>query len=942
MIRILKASAGSGKTYRLAQTYLNLLRERYAYRHILAVTFTNKATAEMKERILRELARKAKVDAGAREMLIDILHDYSAFSVSTIDRFFQQALRAFSRELGHFSAYQIELKRELLLDEAMDRILDSLSEDQTDILNWMRRYVSDCLAQGIPVRLDAELHEMGRRLGQEEFRERAERLGIDRRQTFSKERLAALREECDRIVARFEEEFPKAANEVLPSLSEAHQKYIAPYLAPPEKGRHFGAITQKRLRDAIEGSRFGTLYEKEFPAYRTALLLRDMSFSLGLAGEFFKELDALLQEKNVMSLDDSNTLLRDIIDGSDAPFIYEKLGVRYEHFLLDEFQDTARIQWENFYPLLRESHASGHENLVVGDVKQSIYRFRGSDWTLLSEELPAAFPDADVEVMGRNWRSCRNIVDFNNRFFRETARALDFERLFADVHQEVCTKDTQEGFVRVSFCPKEEMGERVLDSIADARAAGAGYGDIAILVRNNKDGGTLALQLIGQGIPVVSDDSLQVKSSRTVRRLVALLSSLDSDSRDGISGYLTESLGIEIPERYSSLTELCAQLLRGLRACDPECFEGEALFIQAFLDELQQFLENRGGGLRDFLLYWKENNATISSPRVEDAVRVITIHKAKGLQFPYVIFPHADKVSLYYGRNNWHWCTLKTEGTPFSAQAAGLYPIQLSSTTGPQTLFNQDFEEDRRLQAADNLNIFYVALTRAEKCLHILAEDPPKTLSMKDLSQYLYKFCGQTSDFCLGSMYDFTKMKRPAAEEERELSAAFESIPLGGRLTPGEENDDFFAPDAQGSVEARREGLILHGILEQVQTADDLRRAVDEAVLDGLLDAQQGEKAYDLLSRGIAAHPDWFSGASRNEATVIDGRDGSEHRPDRVVFTPGGDVLIIDYKFGQEEEGRYRRQITRYMDLYRRMGYTSVQGYLWYVREDRVISLSLQ
>ncbi len=220
-------------------------------------------------------------------------------------------------------------------------------------------------------------------------------------------------------------------------------------------------------------------------------------FSLGLAGEFYREFDALLKEKNVMSLDESNTILRDIINGSDAPFVYEKLGVRYEHFLLDEFQDTSNIQWENFLPLLRESESKGGGNLMVGDVKQSIYRFRNSDWKLLGGKVHEEFPDAEVETLKYNWRSCRAIVGFNNRFFEAAAAEFGLSDIYSDVVQTPRADDSQEGFVELTFC--DDQLQAVYDSVCRALESGAAPGDIAVLVRGSQQGSDIASFLIGKG-----------------------------------------------------------------------------------------------------------------------------------------------------------------------------------------------------------------------------------------------------------------------------------------------------------------------------------------------------------------------------------------------------------------------------------------------------------
>lgn len=265
------------------------------------------------------------------------------------------------------------------------------------------------------------------------------------------------------------------------------------------------------------------------------LIISNLIFSLGLAGEFYREFDALLKEKNIMCLDESNTILRDIIAGSDAPFVYEKLGVRFEDFLLDEFQDTSNIQWENFLPLLRESESRSGKSLVVGDVKQSIYRFRDSDWELLGHKVSEEFRNASVEPLQGNWRSTREVVKFNNAFFEKAADALGLQDIYSDVAQTIEKKEEQGGFVRISFC--DEQLEMVLESVETAIRNNARPGDIAILVRKKAEGAKVAEYLISKGYPVLSDDSLNLKSSIVVRRLVSLLSGLDNPD-DKINSFL--------------------------------------------------------------------------------------------------------------------------------------------------------------------------------------------------------------------------------------------------------------------------------------------------------------------------------------------------------------------------------------------------------------------
>lgn len=918
-MKIMKASAGSGKTYNLSKTYIELLLgsgDPYAYRHILAVTFTNKATAEMKSRILRDLSVKAGDDGRARVVLKNILHNYGEFSVSTIDKFFQQALKAFSREIGQFADYQIELDKDSLIQESMDRILDSLTENDTQLLSWIKSTMYAAMEQGERINIDQSLYDMGAMLKSEEHRELEISWGRD---DLSRERLESVGRSCRKIIADFTDKAKGFGLEA--RRSEMIRRPGVKAMKADESMREF--------------------FDSQYRDYCTAFMIDELLFSLGLAGEFYKEFDELLKEKNVMCLDDSNSILKDIIDGSDAPFVYEKLGVRYENFLLDEFQDTSNIQWNNFMPLLKESEAGGGSNLIVGDVKQSIYRFRDSDWTLLGKQVVNEFPAADVQTLDGNWRSTRRIVEFNNGFFSKISADLNLSDIYSDVRQEVRSRDEQEGYVEVTF--NDDQVSEVLASIARALEWGAHYSDIAILVRNRKDGAAIAMEIIQKGYPVISDDSLRLKSSVVVRRLVSLLGGIDNPD-DNVNEFLTSSLKVQIPSVFHSLVDLCEDLLRSLYVYDPKSFEGETLFIQAFMDDLQSWTDVNGNDLRYYLKHWEESDPFIGSPENAESIRVLTIHKSKGLEFPYLIFPYADNVNLY--KHGTHWCHFDSAGTVFPDEVSGLYPVDLTSATD-SSYFSQAYQNEREMQLVDNINIFYVALTRAARCLHIISKSPSKKCresvqkgkpDFGNFSEMLYGYTGGYDRISYGSPYDFSKMGRDEIHVS-DFKASYPSFSLGGRLAPSADASDFFADDGKTgpAASSRLRGIILHDILSKVFTPEDLESAVMSSVRDGSLAESESREALSLLRSRISAHPDWFpsAGAGRavsNEVSIF-GPDGSENRPDRVLFD-GNSVTIIDFKFGKENENKYIAQVGRYASLYRRLGYRVVSGVIWYVFED--------
>ena len=988
MLKILKASAGSGKTYALALEYIRLVvssDKADAYRHVLAVTFTNKATEEMKSRILKELAVLAKdpetspyyeellkvadkdtLQRRASAQLSGILHDYSSFAVSTIDRFFQQTLRAFSREIGQYASYQVQLDRKALVDESVDRVLDSLTEEDRTLLDWLTRGVKEDLESGRGLSLESRLQEVGESL----------QTLPEGQISFPRERLESLHKHCKQLQEAFPRRAEDVAKKVLQVLKDhgispeesnrGFLKALYNYLDPEPRSQvkdltpafrnnasdsaKWFAKSKDALRLELEGSlegpldAFCALFDQPYKEYRTARIIQGQLYSLGVADELRQAFVQIQKEKNVLSLEDSNTILHGIIDGTETPFIYEKLGVRFEDFLLDEFQDTSRIQWENFSPLLHNADASGFPSLVVGDVKQSIYRWRGSDWDLLGSRLQKEFglPDKGVKALDQNFRTCRTIVDFNNRFFGFAAEQLDkalggpvVSPLYADVAQKACFKDSHPGWVEVRFT--EEQMEEILSTLRDLQEQGAQWGDVAILVRDNRSGADIAARLIQEDIPVVSDDSLFVKTSVTVRRLVSQMSLCDkpdNPEKPSVAGFLAGSLEVQIPEHFHSLTDLAEGLLRDLREADPSRFQAEVPYIQSFMDYLQDWVATGGNNLGAFLRAWEDADPKIASPRTESSVRIMTVHKAKGLEFPFVIFPFAEKVGLY--KNTQKWC----------ASGEDVFYVDLGSGSA-RTLFEKDYLEESRLQAVDNINVFYVAMTRPKYGLKVIAAPPSQSFlkalsggevsSWSNLANLLYAFVGG-SDFQAGEPYPFDTLEREA-DDSKLLETGYPSYPAGtgSRLKFSPEAADYFGEDGSFGPEASRRirGNVLHRILSDVLVPEDIPAAVEAAVRRGELPSALREETLTLLQERLdsVSGRGWFAPDAqvRSEAAILS-PDGGEYRPDRVILFPNGSVDIVDYKFGSPEPG-YRRQVERYKALYRQMGYAPVRGYLWYFQE---------
>ena len=987
MLKILKASAGSGKTYNLTREYIRLIvgsSQPDAYRHVLAVTFTNKAMDEMKRRILKELYTLSKeperspyfpdlvpavvpdassLQKRAAQQLSAILNDYSSFAVSTIDRFFQQVLRAFSREIGQFASYQVQVDREALVTESVDRVLDGLSDKDTPLLDWLTRSAQESLQEKGRVGLEEGLSVIAKDLsgmGEGELK-------------YDKEAMDRLRRRCEAIIKSYPEKLKAAVEAVQGALDKAGvefsqfnrgflgaitknlegtakptEAFVKKALDPSQWFAKAQAHLLPAVQPVLEGplEAYLALFGAPYREYTTAVILKGQLYSLGVARELREAFTQIQQERNVLSLDDSNTILHRIIDGTDTPFIYEKMGVRFEDFLLDEFQDTSDIQWDNFRPLVHGSIDSGNDSLVVGDVKQSIYRWRGSDWNLLGKRLEEEFRGPKVEVLDGNYRTCREIVHFNNAFFLDAAARVDellgtkrVSELYADVVQKVNVNETAPGSVDVAFT-EDQLGE-ILRTLETVRGRGAQWADVAILVRGNEDGALIASALLEAGIPVVSDDSLYVKSSVTVRRVVSQLSLVNNVPREGkpdVAGYLARSLSVEIPQEYHSLVELSEAILRDLQKADPSLFEAELPYIQSFMDYLLEWTAMGGNQLSAFLRSWEEASPKIASPAAGNAVRVMTIHKSKGLEFPYVMVPFAEKITLYKAPVT--WARPSVAGSALEQEADGLFRVSLDGKAA-DSFFGERYRQEIELQAIDNINVLYVAFTRAQYGLKVIAALPPQKLSYKSFSHFLYDFVGGT-ECHRGELFDFSRLPRASARVE-ELPLGYASYPdgCGSRLRVSPEAADYFGPDGLTGPEAsgRIRGNVLHAILSAVTVPEDVKGAVEAAVQSGDLPLSMKEESLNLLQGRIASVSGrgWFSPGVRvkQEAAILD-TQGREYRPDRVVLHPDGSVHVIDYKFGRPDP-HYTNQVRQYVNLYHKMGYKKVEGYIWYLEDNLII-----
>ncbi|MDR0864325.1 MAG: UvrD-helicase domain-containing protein [Candidatus Symbiothrix sp.] len=836
-IKIYKASAGSGKTYTLALEYIKELLIASSdenYRHILAVTFTKDATGEMKDRILAELYGLAfhtddsagfmdslqntlkeagypltekKIREKAETVLQNILHDYSRLNISTIDSFFQRVIRNLARELGRGSKFNVEMNTHKVLQEAVHATIEKAGQNK-QILEWLTTYIEQKLDDDRNWRIENEIFEFSHCIYNEFFQEHEQAL---RKQLQENPLLF-------KQLKKQQEQIKKDCREYFTATYQKVQQLIDSNTLSPEdfirKGipihffrklaeGNYGVDVNKTLLDCCEDAASWTSKSHKrrneivalvdsslIPLLKEALnVLKIMLTSrmitgnlhqLGLVWDITKEITEQNAENNRFMLSDSAMFLNEMIDDSDAPFIYEKLGSDIQHVMIDEFQDTSRLQWRNFKALLSNIIANDNFSLIVGDVKQSIYRWRNGDWRILNNignELHAV-----VKSLEYNFRSEKNIVEFNNAFFTSAAQSLN--ELYAtkldatsqspfgstydstDVSQKT-HKKTASGYVSIDFIPdkKDEipypelMKEAVFLQLQKLFEAKVPARDICILTRKNKEIIVLAEYLSSlkndhpemdreHYLDIVSDEAFQLKSSPAVKIIIEALKVIadpenmtnkecltfviSSVARNlfcpvGPTEQLRFLATLEMTElqggRAMPLLELIGHIYRHFQL---EQIEGQSAYLFAFYDAVSHYLNENPADINHFLQYWDSELKLKAIPTGSgvSGIRAMTIHKSKGLQFHTVMIPYCDW-NINPKSGDTVWCGPKED-----LYQVELLPVAYSSAMSG-TVFAPEYKEETSQSWLDNLNILYVGFTRAEHNLILLAKYK-KTLDSAD------------------------------------------------------------------------------------------------------------------------------------------------------------------------------------------------------------------
>ncbi len=1087
MLQIHKASAGSGKTFTLTYNYIKLLLgeknlqgsyvlsgERNRHRGILAITFTNKATDEMKRRIVAQLAALAgitdkksdyaerlcfdfgcdeeKLRIHSRAALISLLADFTNFNVSTIDSFFQIVLRTFAREAELTGNYDVELDDKSAVSIGVNELLTVLNRlsraelrqnpEKKALVSWLTRYMKMRIEEGKTFNvfnrgssLNSEIVRFMQDAFSEEYRLNASVIDeylsdYERIVRFSssladaKKRRSELFSEYARakyaelqasgvlefMIAHLRNNIERWAQGVMKITDYA---YVC--VENPEK-RFKKKYTSSLEVDAIIDDLLDTAV-KFFGDMLLYSRLESEIYKLGLIGAVNRQVNELQNENNAILLRDTSDILRRIISEDEAPFIYERLGVRLNHFLIDEFQDTSRLQWENLSALVRESLSIGKDNLIIGDEKQSIYRFRNSDPDLLMKDVPEEF-FGNIEFHGNiseentNWRSACEIVQFNNTLFSLITSAVGLDDVYSNVVQGIA-KTGQPGYVVASsYDEEEESLERMVTEIKRQLASGYRQSDITVLTATRNEGARVVDHLLKckitdselASLQVMSEDSLVIGKAYSVQLIVVVMKFIDSSR--GVSLAESDKSSLTVEEFEKRFRYYCAKGLShadaiasafvndiGISeimsdAADMECLSlpslveriicrcishelrsSENVYLSAFQDKVIDFCERPGADLRSFIEWWNESGyrSTLDAPTEVNALRVMTIHKSKGLEFQCVHIPFVDWTLGQGKRLIWFDLT-EDEGkmawNPFDTRFFAkedippFIPLNISKELSTTALSPQ-YDECCRKEWVDTMNRAYVAFTRAVRELVIGYKKPSSSGKSITVSALM-------EDAFNRADYAWVQTVAPHEATLGVLKDAFvDGVLCFGKPTmPVKKNDDndvIAVPDYytydnnhiwdMSCIEdiadmsrPRQKGIVLHGIMSRIRDLSDIHRAVCRAVVNGNLPEEDAEDCESFLTEAIGSDDvkPWFSNVVRvlNERPfIIMDKDGSKrYRPDRVVWTESGTIDIIDFKFGEEEPKKYFYQVRRYMKhLSSMFPEMPVNGYLWYPLESKII-----
>jgi ATP-dependent exoDNAse (exonuclease V) beta subunit len=866
---IYRASAGSGKTHTLVTNYIKwALQYPDAFKHILAVTFTNRATQEMKQRIIvylyslsigektvlqEELCQSGwnllSLQERSKKVLSIILHQYGDFSVTTIDSFFHKIVQSFTKELGLKQNFSIEMDQELALQETVEEMVTKLSH--TPLLQkWIIDFALHKLLVGKTWNVKKDIQNLGKTLFDESFKlyEKTLLTAFQR-----EEALPQFFAEMKILLVEFEQKMGEIGQSALATLEQNEldpedfaygSKGVLGYFFKiankkdfePTKRALIGRDNLKSWRNKKANPKEATiqrviatslhpllmdgitLYEQEGQRYRTGVVASRLIYTFGIIGALLIGLSEYRSKHNVLFISDIATLLYQIIQENETPFLYEKIGNQFHHFLVDEFQDLSLFQWMNIKPLLRNSLAQGYANLLVGDVKQSIYRWRGSNWKLLNHQVEVEFKESNLHTLTTNRRSQETIVLFNNHFFSTASNylvhylqseltALDestlvellqsevaqIGRAYGDVVQQVMpVTGGRKGYVELLFLPADQVDEEdvstswkmraqkeVITLIEQLQKEGIQAKDIVLLIRNNSEAALVASLFSTQSkdnhateqYEIISDHSRSLWSHAAIKLLIYALYYLNNENdyihkvafiqvyysciakqqvvfhNYEIDGSTEETGDIEnlLPKPFLTQKDFLKNV--SIYTCVEQLivllFENNhnhsdilSFFQSTILDFF--YKKEEGESIQAFLTWWEKRGKNIKLPATnkEHTIRVMTIHQSKGLEFKVVIMPFCSWNLDHAPQKSPTLWSASNQQAPFNHFP--VLPLDYGVDL-KETHYAKDYHLERIQIHLDNLNLLYVAFTRAEERLYIIAPLPAKRENMATTADLIYQ-----------------------------------------------------------------------------------------------------------------------------------------------------------------------------------------------------------
>jgi len=989
--------------------------------------------------LANELQQELHLDAStfqqyAQEAQAAILHKYDRFSISTIDAFFQKVIRSFTREAGLVGDYRLEVEQDTVLEEVIDNLIDELGANK-ELTDWVVEFAKENLENDRAWDVRASLLEFAQQIFREEFK------AIDSellRTTADRSYFNQLKSTLWEVKTNFLATGRKLASEILKITSEegwgpsdfyfgqnsglitfltawTALKEAKGFDGPKPRVRNEFTIAQKwpsksarnpaRIIAVAEREMVPRLvalikhYDAEYPTALTAELLLQNLYVFGLIADISRKLAEYKDENNMMLLADAPKFLHGVIQDSDTPYVYEKVGSFYRNYLIDEFQDTSSMQWKNFLPLVTNGLDQGYASMVVGDVKQAIYRWRGGDLKLLQQNVEEHVGTSRItsESLITNYRSASNIIRFNNLIFEKASMMAAIETdspLSADAYRDVQQRVARpaEGYVQVNFLPddgekkwKDTALERIPKQLEMLQEQGVALRDIAILVRRNDEGQQIVASLLqyrddGKAKPefsydVVSNESLWLDGASSVNLLLAamryLLNPDDAIARAQLSYEFSRQQATDrpleevftvsnqafferlLPPSFAQekgmlkklpLIELTETLIRIFRLGDQQ---GEIAYLLAFQNLVLEFYSRERNDLAAFLEWWQDNRhkKSVQLSGEVNAVQILTVHKSKGLQFKYVIIPFC---SWALDHDNYQAPTLwvKTDHDPFDR--LGYVPIKYSGAL-QQTVFAKDYAEERTRVYLDNLNLLYVALTRAENGLIVTAAHPDNRTAKKTVATLLHTCISQSfgeedgwnpqmDQLLLGSVIPSSPASRSRAGSE-QLNG-YPTYPWRDRLVIKKHGSAYFDHAEDLKQTGIAYGIHMHAVLSRIRYAAEAPDVIARLVIEGFISPEEATNLVPALDElfSLPKIASWFSELwdVRTESPILL-PSGAENRIDRLLLKDR-QAIVIDFKTGAPSR-HDQTQVQEYIDVLRKMNYLEVEGYLLYLRTNEVVQV---